>query len=285
MKAELDPRLVRISIEVNGVLKVYEGLAMTAKGTKFANANQNECEIKLTNLDKATRDYLLTETSPFNTNPTPKRFIVEAGRVSYGYSTIFVGTIASATPSQPPDISLTMKALTADHKKGEVIARSQPGQTSLKRIAKTVAADLGMTLVYEADDKQIANYNYTGGALNQVAALGEAGGVTAYVDDDSLIVKSPYTPLATRIRVLNIDTGLVGIPEPTKHGIKVKYMLDNTSVLGGALRIQSAIYPTLNGDYTIYKLGFEIATRDTPFYWIAEARRPQWRNSPTTSPR
>lgn len=270
---ELDPRLVRISIEVNGVLKSYDGLAMSASGTKYANANQNECEVKLSNLDKATLDFILTETSPFNANRTPKRFIVEAGRESYGLSRIYEGTIASSVPSQPPDVTLTLKALTANHKKSEVIARNQPGQTSLQRIAGQVANDLGLSLTFQATDKQIANYNYTGGALKQVDKLGEAGRVDAYVDDNTLIVKDANRPLSNQIRILNLDTGLIGIPEITEQGVKVKFLLDNQTVLGGAIRLESKIYPTVAGDYTIYKLGFDIASRDVPFYWIAEAKR------------
>jgi hypothetical protein len=270
---EIDPRLVRISFEINGILKSYTDLAMTASGTKFANANQNECEVKISNLDKETLNYLLTETSPFNKNRTAKRFIVEAGRESYGYSKIYEGTIASAVPTQPPDITLTLKALTGDSKKGDVIARSQPGQVSLRRLATQIANDLELGLIYEATDKQVANYNYTGSALKQVERLGEVGQVNAYVDDSMLIVKNATAALANQTRVLNIDSGMIGIPEVTERGVKVKYFLDNTSKLGGTLRIESKIYPTVTGDYQIYKLGFDIATRDTAFYWIAEAQR------------
>lgn len=270
---ELDPRLLRISVEVNGVMKAYDQLNMRATGTKFANANQNECEVVLTNLDKATRDFLLTETSPFNATRTPKRFIVEAGRLSYGLVKIFEGVIASVVPTQPPDISVTIKALTGNDKKSEVIATAQPAQTSLRRIASQVASDLGLGLAFQATDKQIANYNFTGGALKQVDKLGEVGAVDAFVDDSRLIVKNRGAALTGQLRVLNVDTGMIGIPEVTERGVKVKYLLDNSSVLGGALRLESAIYPTVNGDYTIYKLGFDIANRDTPFYWIAEASR------------
>jgi len=71
--AEIDKRIVRVGIETNGAIKYYEGLNITANGTKYGNANQNECEVKISNLDKATRDFILTETSPFNLNRTPKK--------------------------------------------------------------------------------------------------------------------------------------------------------------------------------------------------------------------
>lgn len=271
--ADIDPRLVRISVEINGQLKRFEQLALTARGTKYANANQNDCEVVITNLTSIARDYLLTETSPFNENRTPKRFVVEAGRASYGYSKIFEGTIASATPSQPPDIMLTIKALTGNDAKGNVVARTQPEQARLSAVAQQVANDLGATLVFEAQDKQLANYNFTGGALKQIDALGKAGGVNAYLDDGALVVKDADAPLSGTARVLDLDSGLVGIPEITEQGVKVKYLLDNTSRLGGLLRVRSKLNPAASGDYAIYKLGFDITSRDVPFYWIAEARR------------
>lgn len=270
---ELDPRVVRVGIEVNGQLKIYEGLNIKASGTKFTNANQNECQIQISNLDKETRDFILTETSPFNRNRTPKRVILEVGRRSYGPQQLFIGDIASSVPSQPPDITITLKCLTGNFKKGDVIARNQPGQASLRRISEQVANDLQLKLDYQASDKNIANYAYTGGALKQVDRIGELGQVNAYVDDDKLVVKDYNVPLTGRVTVLNLDTGMIGIPEITEQGIKVKYLLDANTTLGGTLRITSVIYPAVNGDYAIYKLSFDVASRDTPFYWVAEAKR------------
>jgi hypothetical protein len=264
---------VRFSVEINGRLKTYEGLNIEASGTKFANANQNECEIKVTNMDKATRDYILTETSIFNANRTKKRMILEAGRVSTGYATVYVGDIAGATIGQPPDITLTLKGLTGKDAKGKGVSKSQPSTAKLKNIAAAAAKDMGVTLDFQAKDKDISNYAYTGGAAGEVDELGNAGEVDAYLDDDKLIVKDQHVALTGKMRVLNIDTGMIGIPEITEKGIKVKFLLDNVTTLGGGLKIESVLNPAINGVYVIYKLGFEIASRDTPFYWIAEAIR------------
>ena len=57
------------------------------------------------------------------------------------------------------------------------------------------------------------------------------------------------------------------------NNLKVKFLLDNQTTLGSSLEIQSQQYPAANGTYVIYKLGFQIANRDTPFYYIAEAAR------------
>lgn len=269
----LDPRLLRISVGINGQLKSYEGLAMTASGTKFANANQNECEVKLTNVDKITRDYLLTETSPFNKNKTRKILRVEAGRVSTGYTLVFQGDITNAVGAQPPDIELTLKAATGSFQKGNVVARSQPGKAPMRNIASGIARDMGLSLTYEADDKQIANYTHTGAAADQVDKLAEMGRVNCYVDDGALIVKNFNIPLRNRVRELSAESGMIGIPEFTETGVKVKMFFDTQTVLGGAIRITSKMNPAANGLYTIAKLGFELASRDIPFYYIAEAVR------------
>jgi hypothetical protein len=271
--AELDPRIIRVGLEVAGRLQTYDGLAVTVTGTKYANANENDCEVKITNLARATRDYLVTEASPFNKSKTRKRLIVEAGRVSTGIATVFVGDITCAAVSQPPDVVVTLKAATGSFDKGNVIQRSQPGLCTLSQIAKTVANDLGLSLNFQCKDKQIANYAFTGGALRQVDQLGAAGGVSAYVDDGALIVKNYGEPLRGSTRVVNLETGMIGIPEFTERGIKVKMLYDNQTKLGTGLIVRSDLNPAANGNYTVYKLGFELASRDTPFYLIAEAQR------------
>lgn len=274
MADKIDPRLVQLGIEVNGVLRVYnEGFEFRASGTKFGNENQNEIEVKIANLSKDVRDFILTETSPFNSNRTPKRLILRAGRVSTGLKLIFSGDITRSSISQPPDLVLSLKALTGDFQKGNVVSRNAQPSSRLSSIAGNVAKDLGVPLIFEADEKTVTNYSYSGGNLGQVKKLGQMGDVNAYLDDQGLVVKNAGKPLVGSVRVLDVDSGLIGQPEYTETGVKVKYLLDGTSVLGGGLRLRSVLDPAISGLYCIAKLSFDIASRDTPFYWIAEATR------------
>ena len=78
--ANLDNRRVRLGIEVGNSIKYFEGLNIYASGTKYASGIQNEIDVKITNLSKADRDYIMTETSPYNKNRTQqKKLILEAG--------------------------------------------------------------------------------------------------------------------------------------------------------------------------------------------------------------
>lgn len=242
-------------------------------GTKYGNALQNECTVTIMNLDRATQDFILTETSPYILNRTPKTVIVEAGRESYGTALIYRGNIIKSIVSQPPDIAVTLSCLTGNFLKGNIITRSQGGTATLEAIARGVSQDTNTILNFQATNKNIANYSFGGGALNQVEVLNTVGGVNAFIDDNTLIVKNAFIPLTGITRVLSAETGMIGIPEFTEQGIKVKMLLDNQTKLGAGLRINSMQYPAVNGEYVIYKLGFDISSRDVPFYFIAEAAR------------
>ena len=270
---EFDPRIIKVSIEVDGVIKTYEGLNIVASGTKYANANQNTCEIKISNLTKETRDYILTKTSPLNLNRTPKKITLEAGRQSYGTSVIFRGNITNSNPSQPPDITLTLKCMTGYFLSGNIISSNQTSSARLSQVSEKIAKDLDMPLNFQATDINIGNYTHSGASTKQVDKLNDMGNINAYIDDDTLIVKDSDLPLSNVITIVNAETGMIGIPELTEQGIKVSFLLDNRTKLGGTVRVKSKINPAANGDYIIYKLNFEVASRDVPFYYIAEARR------------
>jgi len=274
---EIDSRIVRISVEVNNKLNVYEGsngLSIKAVGSKSTSTKQNECTVTIVNLSQSNRDFLLTATSPFNANKTPKQLIVEAGRESYGYSTVFVGNITSANISQPPDIALTLKCLTANYQKGNMIGTTQANNAKLSDIAKSAAESMNLNLLYQAIDKQVVNYQFSGSNTAQISGLKNlSNNLDVYIDNNQLIVKNSNKPLATQFKVIDMDSGMIGIPELTEQGVKVKYFLDNFSRVGGGLTIKSQLNPAANGDYLIYKLDFDIANRDVPFYYTAEAKR------------
>jgi hypothetical protein len=269
----LDLRRIRIGFEILGQVQFYEGLRVKVSGTKYANPTQNDCTATISGLSQATRDYLLTETSPFNANRTPKRLIVEVGRVSTGLFRLFVGDIISAEPSSPPDLDLTIKAKTQNAQAGNVISTSAGATTRLSGLAAKVANDLGLTLEFQAQDKNVANYTHTGAALKQVNRLQEMGGVSAFIDDETLVVKDVGAPLTGRVRVLNKDSGMVGVPKATERGVNVQFLIDPETALGGALRIQSKLNPALNGDYVISQLAFDAQSHDTPFFYTATTVR------------
>lgn len=267
-----DPRLLRLSIEIDGQMNQYTGLYIAASGMKYANPLQNECTVKILNMRKSLRDYLLTETSPFNRPRRRKRLILEAGRESTGYFKLFEGDIVQSSPSQPPDIALTLKASTGGWWKTAVTSASYGGSVPMGTVAKQVADSMGLRLQNDATDKNIANYSYTGSTLRQVDQIRDMG-YTTFIDDDTLYVTDMGQPISGTAPILSKDSGMIGVPQLNEQGVKVRFLLDPQARIGAKIAIKSEINPAADGEYIIYKLGFDVTNRDTAFYSVVEARR------------
>lgn len=264
----IDLRRIRIGIQVGGGINWYEGLRVKATGTKHADPTQNECVVTMSGLSKDVRDSLLSATTT-----STRRLIVEAGRVSTGVSQIFVGDIYEGEPSSPPDVDVVLKAKTGNGEAAKVSVVSGEPMRPLRAIAQGVAADLGVGLDFQATDKNIANYAYAGSSIKQLNVLQNAGGVQAFIDDRTLVVKDAGRPLSGRTRIVSMDTGMVGIPKRTEEGVEVTYLIDGPSDLGGSLDLRTVFNPTLNGVYTINQLKFDIESHGDPFNYTAICTR------------
>lgn len=271
----LDPRLFRATIETDGGIEVFEDLSMYALGLKTRNEVLNEAQLQIFNLKKSTRDFLLTQTSPLSLDKRPKNLTIEVGRQSYGTFQLFTGSIIAGSPTQPPDIGITLHSLTGAALLHNMVSRSSPPMVKLSVLAAQIASDNGLTLNFQATrDPQISNYSFAGGSLKQVKFLNQVPGVQAFQDNNVLVVKDSNTPRAGKSRILSASTGMIGVPNINEYGGSVKMLIDNTVELGGELIIQSEINPAANGKFQIYQLEFDVSSRDTQFYYNAKFQRP-----------
>lgn len=266
----LDPRLMSVALEVSGVTKTYnEAFWMRAKGCKYANPLQNECTLEIANLTEATRNYILTETSPFNQNKTPKLLSLYAGRASTGLFLVYQGNIMTSGISQPPDIRLSLKCGTLHSLKGKVGSRSGGKGSKLSALAGGIATNLNLSLNMQASDKTISNYSHSGNALDEVSNLHNMG-VDAFVDDTQLVIKDVGQPISGNVLNLSEQTGMIGIPEINEQGLRVTFLFNGSVKLGCAIQITSKLNPAANGLFVIFKLNFALASREKEFYYMAE---------------
>jgi len=274
---QIDPRILKLVVSVGTIQYTFEdkgdiatpGLWMSAKGSKYANQIQNECTIEISNLATNDKNFILTETSPFNQNAENKSFSVYAGRVSTGYALVYSGDIVIGKSSQVPDVTLSLKSLTGNAQKKIVKGRTGSIKSKMSEISKAVADDLGLQLNFQAADKTIGNYAFSGSQLREVDKLGAMGNVNAYVDDGQLVVKNWNSPLSNTAVLVSEYDGMIGVPELTEEGVQVTFLFNNIAQLGGELELMSTSNPSLNGNYTIVKLSFDLTNRDTFFYYTA----------------
>lgn len=268
-----DPRIMSVAITIGNQIKTYsEPFWIRAKGTKYANALQNECTVEIANMITETRNEILIATSPFNKSKTVTSLSLYAGRVSTGLFLVYTGNIMTSKITQPPDIILSLKCGTAHSKKGKVGHRAGGKITLLSTLVQGSASTLGLSPHMEATDRNISNYSYSGNALDEVGNIG-AMGVDAFVDDGKLVVKNKGVPLSNTAIVLSEQTGMIGIPEITEQGLKVKFLFSGNVSIGYGVVITSILNPSANGSFVIAKLNFALATRENEFYYMAECVR------------
>ena len=270
----IDPRVVKLGIQVGDDLKTYEGLSITAKGVKFSSPNSGQCTITILNLNSETREYLMRVANPFNTSNVQKGVILEVGRESYGTSVLYTGDIFRVTPTPKPDMGLELQCITGSFNKGRLVSRSGQELSTLSSIAAGVAADNNLGLSFDVPEKNIANYSFTGSADSQIKKLAELSDSDVYVDNSILYVKPASKPKSgATVRVLNKSSGMVGVPKGTENGIKVSMLFDPVTQIGSQIDLVSEINPVLDGSYAVYKLNFDISSRGEAFYLHAEANR------------
>lgn len=265
----IDPRLIRVGLEIDGQLQRYDGLRIKASGTKYTDPTQNDATITITGLKGSTRDHILSACDPYKSNPKPPRAVLEVGRESLGYFVLYVGDITEAELSVPPDVDLIIKCKTNNQNNAKVVSVSAGERTTLRQLAEQCASNNELGLVFEALNRNIANYRFLGSAAAQIRDLQRVGNVDCFIDDRQLFVKNRDATLKDRVRILSMSSGMVGVPKATDKGVQVQYLVDAESQLGGTLRLDSKMNRSLNGDYSISELKFEVDTHGDAFFYTA----------------
>jgi hypothetical protein len=272
----IDPRLMEIQIIIGAKSYRFQGnFALRAVGTLFANPFSDVCDVTIFNMDRATQDYLLNVTSPYSTNRDVKTVRVYAGRQSYGMSLIYEGGVLVSRVSQPPDIGVTFSCSSGLQFQNTIYSVNN-GVSQISKSIQLLAERLNARPRIElANDVIVKNYRHDGTAITEMAYMNTFGNFTVFYNQGSgfLVVKDAAVALRGTLRIVSEATGMIGIPEWTELGVKVTFLIDSKTQIGGEIQIKSNRYPAFNGNYAIYKLGFDLASRERPFYYIAEAAR------------
>lgn len=286
MTNAFDSRLVSVTLQLLTGTFTFKDLAILARGQSFASAQQGQCEVQIFNMTEAQKNQVLSQASPMllsqintsNGQIVPVNMTVNVGRQSYGQFQIFQGNVIACGVTQPPDIGVTLRGMTANYLASTVAGLNQSSVTQLSAIAQAIATSLNMKLEFTATDKQIDNWNTNGGLLAQIDELNAVGGILAYIDPMSgtLVVHDSNESRPGDIILIDAQGGMVGVPQVTEVGILVKTMIFPSIKLGGKIQVISKINPSANGIYFVYKITYELANRDTPFWYTLECRTPAY---------
>lgn len=255
-----------------------------ATGTRFTDGSLGECAIRIDNISKKTRDFLVTKTSPWVTPRLYANLTLSVGRKSKGAFILFSGQASASNPSQPPDIGLTFVSLTMSAMLGNIGSLNAGATSTAKSIAQQIAAGLpnpvtgtpGIPLDYQAEtNPNIRNYSYNGALIKQVDRLNAIGGINAFIDNNILVIVDQDKPRSSQPLVINKLNGMIGIPEVNSLGVTAKVLIGPEILPWQAVTVQSDLNPAANGTFIVYRLGFDIASRAAPFYWNLDMRAQQ----------
>lgn len=277
-----DDRLVTLEIEIEGeTFSFDQNYYILATGTKFTDGSLGECAVRIDNISKKTRDFLVNKTSPWIVPRSYVNMTLSVGRKSKGPFVLFRGQASATNPSQPPDIGLTFTSLTMSALLGNIGTLNAGATTTLKAIAGQIAAQLpnpvtgqpGIPLDYQATyNPNIRNYSFNGAVIKQVDKLNSMGGINAFIDNNVLVVVDAGQARLGGPIIVNKLNGMIGVPEVNELGVSARILIGDEIRPGDAVTIQSDLNPAANGTFTVYKLGFDVASRAEPFYWNLDMR-------------
>lgn len=277
----MDKRLMRVIITVDGSSTQYDtvgddGLAMKASITKSSDPKQNKGEVTIEGLRREERERVLMRISPWRKDKKMARLEIQAGRESWGLRTLFVGDITGASITQPPDIQLRMTATTGQNLRTTASPVSAPATHNLQQVAEDIAKRGGLNL-HVSDKapltKTVTNWRSDSGCQQQIEELSRASGCDVSIDDSELVIKprGQHKAGSTSV-VISRDSGMVGIPELSESGLKVKCLLDPAFSVGCRYRVESELHPGATGWYVADSISWELATHDTAWYVALESK-------------
>lgn len=273
----MDKRICYVQIQTPDGDKEIHNLSIKGKITRKMSETGSEGEVSIANLAREDVEYLTTYTSPYVDQSKKKKINVFAGYESTGVSMIFAGDIYSALPEGMPDTWLKIKAKTNYFEQQNIITYAQEPATT-KEIATNIASQLGYSISWKSKSQKIIDaFNFYGAKARLLNKLNQLDNFRAFIDNNVLYVidKDDTPPTDNQgstqkesgtIKIINGDTGLIGLPQPDEYGVKIKVLLDPSVTLGDWFKLESQRLPIVNGFYQVYEMTYDFATREPQYY-------------------
>lgn len=281
----MDKRICYVQIQTQDGGKQIENIAIKGRIERKASVTGSTAKISIANLSKPDVEYLTTYTSRFINPAQQKKINVFAGYQSTGVGQIFSGDIVSATPEGLPDTWLNIEAKSNYHNQTNIVSYTI-NEAKTQDIAQNIATQYGLALDWRSKSQKLIDcFNINGAKARLLNELNKLDNFRAYIDNGVLRVidkdeeppKETQTPSTYNsnvsdtkktgyVKLINADSGLIGIPKIDEYGVVVKVLIDPSMNLGDWFKLESRLYPIVNGYYQIYEMVYDFASREPQFY-------------------
>lgn len=277
-------RVLKVTFQLpSGPVVLTQGLRMQVRISKAALAAQNKAVIEVFGMDTKMREGLLSQFTAWNKRKAEQGDItpqwipvsIEAGyKDAQGdYSSlVFKGEVALVEPSSPPpNISVRITAYTNQINKTKFVTAPAPAELTLEEYVAWAAGQMGLGTNYICDTSYNKSVITNPSRSTHIAAAlvidiqnAYRQDIAAYVDDGVLIVKDAANLINANL-IANINE-FVGTPSWNEWGVEFLTMFDPGVKVGQAVNLTSVMNPSINGNYVVTELDYDLTSRDKAFY-------------------
>ncbi len=275
-------RLLRVTLNINGEDVVLdENLMLQVRIKKAALSLRNKATINVGGLTQQRREQLLTNFTAYNQRLRSQGLLndnyipvtIQAGYSVGGVVTltqIYKGQVVSCDlASPPPNVVVQITCYTQQQDTLSFITTPAPTAITYGAYAEWVAKQMGLSLYLDTDYANTIVYN-PGRTCSHVAALlldlqrYDRNNISAYIDDDQLIVKDKNKIVNTSN--ISTITDFLEMPIWNEWGVGFLILFNNSIKLAGGLFLTSILNPSINNTpFVIVQLEYNLESRGKQF--------------------
>lgn len=242
---------------------------MTAKGNLWCTTETGEAVIQIININRGLRDSILKRTIPATANQTfDVNVTIHAGHKDKGTAILYSGTVFRSYQLYKPNTGIELRCMSGylnylihtNHEFGK--------DTKFSDVAREFAKDNNVKLSFEVEDKPVGAFTYDdmiSGELDKLKSFDKD--CTVYIDSalSTMIVRYKNNPSKySGVVEINAKNGLKLI-SATEQGIELENIFTNAITINSQLNVNSEINSTLNGNYLVNNMKFDLSSRDDAF--------------------
>lgn len=234
--------------------RVLSDLDMRAKvtfnTTESVSGAVSEANITINGLTREKMTFLSTTSMIWAQPRIQNEIIIEAGYVGQS-GIIFTGNIIQAVPSlDNADYGITVKALSSFNIMLDTVkSYSFKGSVSVSEIAGKFARDTGLILQDGIKDptlKVTDFFTHNKSVIENIRILARIAGINIWPAKGRLNMARIGESLPN-VQPYKVNSeNMIGSPQPTDSGCKVKVRLDPSLMTGTAVTLESLKFPELN---------------------------------------
>lgn len=195
-----------------------------------------------------------------------------------GMSLAFMGNIVTSVPNYnaAPDVTLEIEAMAGYYAKLLAVPPyTFKGSIPVSSILQEICQKAGFVFVNEGETKSVLNPYLKGSPIQKIITLANNYNLNIVVSGETVTLK-PSQGDRQVVSVLNKDSGMIGYPDFTANGIRVKSEYLPTVNVGDLIKVES-IVPKATGLWRVISVNHSLGAHmdNAPWFTTIEANYPE----------